>query len=369
MAVLTRLAGRPCRLVSEQPIGHEWAPVSRLVLDRELPGVGSTVVVKTRRVDGEGHGGPAYLRREAAGLCTAEESGVAPRVVHVDDDAGTVIQTDLGAWPSLQDHLLADDPDSAAAGMVALATAVGRLHASTLDRGDDHQRTLDAFAADVDTGLAYSFGGRRWDVVEQACTELDLPPARSARADVLQIIERVNDSAALAALTHMDLNPTNVLVTDSGARLVDFEGCRFGHPGIDAAFLHYPFPHHSKPWGLLPEAVIESADSAYRCALAHSGAEPLLHEYDQLLADGAAITLIGRITRLSMVASPGQSRHDSWRRRGQIVQQIRTYSQLAERSGQGSGFTGWLRKLETAMIDRWPDAADPPPPMFPAFAN
>ncbi|NYH91302.1 hypothetical protein F4554_003940 [Actinopolymorpha rutila] len=186
---------------------------------------------------------------------------------------------------------------------------------------------------------------------------------------MLQIIERVNDSAALAALTHMDLNPTNVLVTDSGARLVDFEGCRFGHPGIDAAFLHYPFPHHSKPWGLLPEAVIESADSAYRCALAHSGAEPLLHEYDQLLADGAAITLIGRITRLSMVASPGQSRHDSWRRRGQIVQQIRTYSQLAERSGQGSGFTGWLRKLETAMIDRWPDAADPPPPMFPAFAN
>ena len=367
--MLTRLAGRSLRLVSEQPVGHEWAPVTRLVLDSELPGIGSSVVVKTRRVDGDGHGGPAYLRREAAGLRTAMASGVAARLVHVDDAAGVAIQTDLGDWPSLQDQLLANDSEAATAGMVELATAVGRLHASTLGRREDHQRTLDAFVADVDTGPSYAFGADRWEVIERACADLGLPPARPARDDALQLLERTADPGALAVLTHQDLNPTNVLITDVGARLVDFEGCRFGHPGIDAAFLHYPFPHHSKPWGLLPEAVIECADAAYRTALAHGRADRLLDEYARMLADGAAIPLIGRITRLPMVARSGQSPHDSWRRRGQIVQQIRTYARLAERAGRHSGFTGWLQKLEAAMIRRWPDAADPPPPLFPAFAN
>ncbi|MEQ7009038.1 phosphotransferase [Actinopolymorpha sp. B17G11] len=369
MAVLTAIAGRTCRVVSEQPLGHEWAPVTRLVLDRDLPGVGSSVVVKTCRVDGDGHGGPAFLRRETAGLRTATASGVSARLVHADDAVGVVIQTDLGDWPSLQDRLLANDPEAATAGMVELATAVGRLHASTLGRWDDHQRTLDAFGADVDTGLPYNFDAGRWDAIERACTELGLPAARSARDDVVQLLKRVNDPGATAALAHMDLNPTNVLITDCGACLVDFEGCRFGHPGIDAAFLHYPFPHHSNPWGLLPEAVIESADGAYRSALALGGADLVLHDYDQMLADGAAITLIGRISRLPLVASSGQSRHDSWRRRGQIVQQIRTYTQLAERAEGYSGFIGWLGKLETAMIDRWSDAADPAPPLFPAFAS
>ncbi|GAA3116162.1 RimJ/RimL family protein N-acetyltransferase [Kribbella aluminosa] len=71
-AVLDGLAdvwGHRPDVVGAQQIGHEWAPVTRLLFDRDEP-----VIVKTRRVDGEGHGGPAYLRREAAGLRTAEAS-------------------------------------------------------------------------------------------------------------------------------------------------------------------------------------------------------------------------------------------------------------------------------------------------------
>ncbi|GAB3424278.1 phosphotransferase [Flindersiella endophytica] len=310
LAALAKIAGTPVRLISEQPMGHEWAPVTRLV-----------------------------------------------------------IQTDLGDWPSLQDLLVADDPEAATAGMVALGTAVGRLHASTLGRRDDHQRMLDAFAADVETGAGYALGTSHWDAIERACTELGLPPARSARDDVLHLLERVHDPGALAALTHQDLNPTNVLLTDAGAGLVDFESCRFGHPGIDAAFLHYPFPHHSKPWGLLPDAIVEAADAAYRTALAHGGADPILQAYDRALADGAAITLLGRVSRLRLLARPDQSARDSWRRRGQVVQQIRTYLRLAERAARSPGFSAWLGRLETAMADRWPDATVPAPPMYPAFAG
>lgn len=367
-AALARIAGGPVHLTVEQPIGHQWAPVTRLGLDRALPGIGSSVVAKTRRVDGEGHGGPAFLRREVAALSTAAASGVTARLIHVDDDAGLMLQSDLGDWPTLQDHLLGDDPEAAIAGMVEMATAVGRLHASTVDRHADHQRALDAFAADVETGLNYVYGAERWDEIEQVCTELGLPSARQARKEVARLFRRAVGPGPCAALTHLDLNPTNVLLTDAGARLVDFEGSRFGHLGIDACFLHYPFPHHSSPWGLLPDEVVASADAAYRTALADGGAHQVLTGYDQALADGAAIVLIGRLGRLPLISRPDQSRHDSWRRRGQIVQQIRIFTRLAGRAEGLSAFSDWLHATAEAMINRWPDAAHPPAPLFPAFA-
>lgn len=366
-SALSRLAGGPVRLISEQHVGHDWAPVTRLGLDRGIPGVGSTVVAKTRRVEGEGHGGPAFLRREAAALRTAAPSGVAAQAIHVDDDAGVMLQTDLGEWPTLHDVLLGDDSAAAARGVVEMATAVGRLHASTVDRSVEHQRHLAAFAADVKTGQTYAFGAELWDEIEQACAELGLPSGRQARDEVTRLLSRASRPGPSVALTHRDLNPTNVLLTDAGARLVDFEGSSFGHLGIDACFLYYPFPHHSHPWGVLPDGVVESADAAYRAALADGGAHQVLDIYDQVLAEGAAIVLIGRISRLRRISRPDQTSQDSWRRRGQTVQQIRTFLQLAERADGLAALREWLSALMDAMTARWPDTTHAPAPLFPAF--
>lgn len=371
LATLSRLAGGLVTVIAEQHVGHEWAPVTRWILDRDLPGFGSTVVIKTRRVDDSGHGGPAYLRREAAGLRTASPTGVAAALIDFDDRAGVAIQSDLGSWPTLQDLLLdRDHPDAAsraAAGMVALAIAAARLHAGTLGRGHDHQRELDRFAADVVTGGAYAFGPERWDQIEADCAALGLPPAHPARDEVRALLGRTVQAEPYGALVHLDLNPTNVLITDAGARLVDFEGCRYGHLGIDACFLSYPFPHHSAPWSVLPDPVVGAAELAYRTALADGGADQVLARYDRGLADGAAITLIGRLSRLPLVASTDQSAQDARRRRGQILHQIGVFARLAEPAGGLGAFTDWLQRLAGAMVARWPDAADPAPPLFPAF--
>lgn len=371
LARLSRLAGEPVTVVDEQHVGHAWAPVTRWVLDRDLPGSGGTVMIKTRRVDDSGHGGPAYLRREAAGLRTAAPTGVAAALIDFDDGAGVAIQSDLGDGPTLQDLLLdRDHPDAAsraAAGMVDLAVATARLHAGTLGRGLDHQRELDRFAADVVTGGAYAFGPERWDKIEADCAALGLPPAGPAREEVRALLGRIAQPGPYGALVHLDLNPTNVLITDAGARLVDFEGCRYGHLGLDACFLSYPFPHHAAPWGVLPDTVVEAAELAYRTALADGGADQVLAGHDRVLADGAAITLIGRISRLPLVASADQSAQDAWRRRGQILHQIGVFARLAEPAGGLGAFTDWLHRLAGAMIARWPDTGDPPPPFFPAF--
>lgn len=367
-ARLARLVGGEVLIIAERHVGHEWAPVTRVVLDREIPGVGESVLIKTRRVEDSGHGGPAFLRREAAGLRTAAGSGVTAELIDFDDAAGVVIQSDLGDWPTLQDVLIGGRPADAEAGMVALGGAVGRLQAATLGRRDDHRRVLDGFAADVDTGNGYAFGLEAWDRIEEACAELGLPPAGAARDDVRALLRRTSETGRFDALIHLDLNPSNVLITDAGARLIDFEGCRFGHLGIDACFLRYPFPHHSNPWGTLPEAVVEAADLAYRTALADGGADAVLADYDRMLADGAAIPLIGRIMRLPRVADPDQSAEDGLRRRGQIVHQIEVFGGLADRAGGLQAFAVWLRELAAAMIGCWPEVGAPPP-LYPAFAR
>lgn len=367
-AALSRIAGDRVAVLSSQHVGHEWAPVTRLELDRAVPGIGSTVLVKTRRVDGAGHGGPAYLRREAAALRTTARSGVTARAILMDDAAGVLVQSDLGAWPTLQERLLGRDLAAAARAMTGMATAVGRLHAATLGRDAEHAQHLAAFAADVATGQSYAFGREAWDEIEQACADTGLPSGSRARHEFGRLLRRAAAPGCGRVLTHLDLNPTNVLLTPDGARLVDFESSGFRHPGIDACFLHYPFPHHSAPWAVLPEAVVASADAAYRAALSAGGAARILENYDQMLADGAAIVLIGRLRRLRLIAEADQTPADGRRRRGQIVQQIRTFLRIAEPTHDLSAVQDWLRALVETMVSRWPESEDPPAPLFPAFA-
>ncbi|TCC07461.1 phosphotransferase [Kribbella soli] len=376
---LTSICGRRPVIVDAQQVGHDWAPVTRLVFDRDLSGLGSdpaggpgrTVIVKTRRVEGEGHGGPAYLRREAAGLRTAVLSDVAARVILTDDQAGVVVQSDLGTWPNLETVLLGNDPERAATAMVNFAETIGRLHATTLDRRIEHDLALAEFgSADVTTGERAGTGGtRRWHLVEQACAELGFPDARTARDDVAFVRSQLDAPGQYAALVHNDLNPTNALVTDRGILLVDFEGSGFGHIGFDASFLHYPFPHHSANWSVLPEPITQAADHAYRNTLATSLAADALHGYDQMLAVGAAAALASRVTRLPLVARTDQTPHDSWRRRAQLVQQIGVLNRLTDRAGTLPDLARWFCELADAMTERWTDATQPPPRLFPAFAD
>lgn len=362
-SALSDLAGGPIRVTSARRLGREGSPVSRLHLDRDVPGLGSTILMTTRR---DGRGGLASLRREAAGLRTARASGVTARLLHHDGAAGFLLQSDLGEHPTLQDLLLGADPTVAAGGIVQMARAIGRLHAATLDRAAEHMAHLEDTAADVETGLIYERTAESWAGIERACRDLGLPSARAAREAVHRLIGRCTSPTVL---THRDLNPTNVLITDDGARLVDLEGCRMGHPGIDACFLHYPFPHHSVPWGVLPADVVALADAEYRRALADGGASLILEGYDQVIADGAAIVVIERLNRLAVIARTDQSSKDAWRRRGQMLQQLETFHRLSEGFDDLAELRTWLSELAEAMGGRWPDALDPPPPLFPAFRD
>jgi hypothetical protein len=203
--------------------------------------------------------------------------------------------------------------------------------------------------------------------VEAACAELGLPDARVAAGDAAFVQDRIADAGPFAALTHTDLNPSNVLVTPHGVRLVDFEGAIFGHLGFDASFLHFPFPTYSAHWATLPDSVVIEADRAYRCELAKAMPGEVHGLFDQELAVGAAAALAVRVQRLRLLAADGQPPRVRWRRRAQLVQQIRVFTRLAGQAATLPAMAGWYARLADAMSARWSDTTTPPPAQFPAF--
>jgi Ser/Thr protein kinase RdoA (MazF antagonist) len=362
LAVATELLGRGAPAAVE-PFGGEYAPVTRLRY-RD----GTSVVVKTRRVEGAGWGGPHHLRRELVALSLLDGLGVdvAPSVLAADEAAGVVVMRDLGAdRPTLEAQLLGDDPDAAAAAMVGLGATAGRLHAATASAEveDEHRRRLSALGTDAGRDRHGLWpGARQWQDVVNATRALGLPDAALAADDVAEVAAAEAEPGAAGALVHLDLNPRNAVVGEDGVvRLVDFEGSTFGHAGLDAGFLHYPFPNYSQHWAVLPDEVVAAADGAYRTAF------PALD--DRLLAVGAAALFAIRVQRLPVLAAEGQSPHDSWRRRAQLVQQADVLVRLCERADALPGLVRWVRALRAAMAARWPDATDPPPPVFPAFSS
>jgi hypothetical protein len=340
-----------------------------LSFDRDLHGVGPTVVVKTRRVDGVGHGGPAYLRREEAALRVAGHTGVTAQLVGADQAAGVVVTTDLGDWPTVESALLGTDADAATRAMVGLGVAVGRLHAGTLGvRVAYRDALVDLGDASVHAASRLPWPGvDRWRDVELACAELGLPDARVAAGDAASVRDRLADPGPFAALTHTDLNPGNALVTPHGVRIVDFEGAIFGHFGFDASFFHFPFPTYSAHWATLPDVVVAATDRAYRGELVRIMTGDILDRFDEALAVGAAAALAVRVQRLPRLAASGQPPAIRWRRRAQLVQQIRVFTRLAERAGTLPALAGWFAELSEALSTRWRDATTPPPAPFPAF--
>jgi tRNA A-37 threonylcarbamoyl transferase component Bud32 len=358
-------------VVAVEPLGGEWAPVSRVTLagDDEP----SVVVVKTRRVDGAGWGGKHHLRREAVALEPLAEADVTvPRLLGFDDTAGVVVMADVGAGPTLEDVLTADDADAARVAFVALAAEAGRLHAATTTCEDAHRARLAALGTDARRDRLGQWPGvTHWDEVIAATADLDFPPAERAADDVALVASELADPGPWGALVHLDLGPNNVVLTFAGrVALVDFEGSTFGHVGLDAAFLAFPFPNSSAHYGTVPPAVVEEALAAYRSALAT--AVPAAADdaaFRRMLAVGAAGALCVRVLRLPTLAAPGQSTHDSWRRRVQLVQQVEVFVELASAAGALPALASWFDDLAGAMRRRWPDAVSPPAPRFPAFAR
>ena len=372
LALLRRVSRSEPVVVAEQELGGWWAPVTRLVFERDLPDVGPSVIVKTRRDGVVGWGDAEHFAGEQAALTLLGSSGLGPRLIAADDDKGVMLLGDLGELPTVESILLGRDRDRAIDALCGLATTVGRLHAETVGRDEEHSALRDSLGGRLarPDRLGLWPGPDEWDAVEHATRDLGFPDAGAARDDANWLVERLAEPAPFLALSHPDPQPQNALVASDHVALVDFEGCAFRHTGTDAAFFQFPFPNYSAHWHTIPEDVKVLADGHYRRELAAAVAAASDDEtYAQVLAEGCGVALAVRVQRLPKLAQTDQSSAESWRRRAQLVQQIGVFIGVARRAGWLSDLADWFEDLAVAMAGRWPDATHPAPTPFPAFCD
>lgn len=362
---------------SVEPLGGNWAPVSRVALNRELVidgrSLGSSVVVKTRRVDdggGRAWVGGHHLANEEIAMRLLSGSGVAPQLIASDLEGGVVVMSDLTPAPTVDEIIRGDDPAEATVALVALARAMGRLHALSAHLGEDERAAISS-RAPQDTHVSFGHwpGADAWVDVERACAALGFPDARVAREDIAEVVAELTEPGPLLALTHTDTGPMNAVFTRADlATFVDWEGCAFRHIGWDASWLHFPFPNCSDRWSVLPAVVVDATDDAYRAEAVET--IPVLGDegtYRSMIAVGCAASLAVRVQRLPLLASEGQPPYDSWRRRTQLIHQIQVFVAVAGAANRLEALATWFADLADAMRRRWPDAWNPPPAVYAAF--
>lgn len=363
MTIVRRHCGTRATVVADEPLGHRWAPVTRLRVrdtgSRRL----SSVVVKTVRTTGDGHGGPAFLRRELVAHELARSSGVVAELLGADLEAGVVVLAAIYG-PTVETCLLTADAERGGNAFIATGDALGRLHSATIDGAESHRQKLlehGATGADLDWP-GVRFASVHWERLTADVDSLALPAPTGVDEDVHRLIGSLT-AGSYDALLHADSNPGNCLMTANGVRLVDFEGSMFGHVGLDLAELDYPYPFYSAHWSTVPAELTEAAVAAYSKHLPPEW-RPHLAE---IRTEGAASALLHRLLRLPTVAPDDQPPRKRWRRRAQLVQQIDRFLILS--GDHLPALRAWLAELREELVLRWPDATDPRPADFPAFGG
>jgi len=110
-----------------------WPWVTRCTIEGDTGGVPGSVIVKVRRPEVHRRSEPERLHHEQAALefLTSIGSTAGPRLLTADNEAGILVMEDLGIGPALEDLLVGSDTSRAEQGLIAFATALGRMHATT----------------------------------------------------------------------------------------------------------------------------------------------------------------------------------------------------------------------------------------------
>lgn len=355
---------RPRTVVATEGLGGDWAPVVRATLDD-----GSRVVVKERRRHGGGWGfDPANLRNERAALEVLGHVGAdaGPVFVAGDDDAGVVVMTDVGRYPTVEQLLLDPTTDEAVAtwALVEHGRALGRLHAATATPAvaeafvDRRSRLGPEDPYDpAQARVRYVANDLRqlWtETAEFARALAFTPPGDGAADDLERLLAELAEPGPFLALTNLDASPQNVVLGEERAWIVDFEGAGMRHLGVDACMLRFPFPNYGH-WSVLPEDVRAAMESAYREELVGGGVTVAADDdaYERAIAIGCASTVVLRIHRLPRIADDDEQ---AVRRRTQMVSAIDVFCDAAARAGMFVQLAAWFAGLADEMRDRWTEA-------------
>jgi 5-methylthioribose kinase len=203
-----------------------------------------------------------------------DRDGVCPQVLHFDAPRRVLVLEDLGRAERL-DHALARGADEVVASAARrLGAFLGALHRETAPRAS-------ALAARFQNGEMSRLHGDHIFLLPFRANDFPLEPAVRARAALLWRDEELGAIAARAyeryleprgALLHGDVQPGNVLLVATGARLLDAEIAQVSDPAFDVGTLlaHLLLPAAVRPGAA--RAALANADALWSAYCAASGA-------------------------------------------------------------------------------------------------
>jgi hypothetical protein len=372
-AALCKVWGRAIRLNEVQPLS---TPGRRNFIARALAiddrGNARPIVVKTTRA--RDYDPAAEKVIENSGLArewvaTALVSSRAPGRRHGsnllagDLVTGTLVFEDLGAGlTSLVDAFLQGTAQAAECALMLYATALGRLHADTIDCLETHHEIYQSIFG---FGRARSAPGWR---VETDANGVASKLGQAPPASELELLSsRLIDPGPWLTLTHGDPCPDNSLLVDNEIRLIDFEFARPSHALLDGIYWKFGFP---TCWcaGRVPVDVGGRIEAAYRAELANS--IPLALDDTTYRSELALMSAVWLFTCLSWrldEALKNDENWGTWSIRGRLLWYLEAVIEMTDAANVLPGINAAARTWLLELRKRWPNATSLG--LYPAFAS
>ncbi|NMO52744.1 phosphotransferase [Actinoplanes sp. TBRC 11911] len=300
------------------------------------------------------HGREGWVR-ESAALSVLPPGAPAPRLLAARSEPPAVEISDAGDGGSVADALLGDDPERAAAAVVAWAEAVATLHRVTAGSFGAFRDALAARAGGVPVGAWYDVRESVREL-ERHCAELGVAAPDAAMDELVALDTRLRDTGP-NALSPGDTCPdNNVFTPDGGLVLIDFEAAEWRPVVWDVAYLRVPWPTCWCAWRL-PAAVTEAAVEAYGNAVGFD--RVLAPEIAAASAAWALLSgawLLPRALRDEPLLKQGPGRRAMIQHRLRLAAAAEELPAMAELAG----------RLGRVLTGRWGEC---PVPYAPAFRS
>lgn len=252
--LLTRRTGASVTLVDPIDLGGSGqATVLRVRVSANPFQLPRTLVVKQVRdnptegaaaTDG---GGQAAFLREAASYqfanALATDSRPGPELLAYDLNARLLVLSDLGDASPITALLKHSDAASVTNSLMAMAQALGRMHAATVGREDDFAALLRRIGLpDTADGITAQIPEALAAVPRMLAAELGIAETPSAFFDRVERSGRLFTHGASRAFSPSDLCPDNIIVNEEGVRFLDYEWGGFRDATLDITYALASFP-------------------------------------------------------------------------------------------------------------------------------
>jgi hypothetical protein len=284
-----------------------------------------------------------------------------PQFYGGDCTIGLIILEDVQHDARLVESLLGSDRNQAEQALLQYATCLGRLHTATIGKAAEFEALFQTIAPQVKPVKETVTICQHQSILEK----LEIQPENHWLHDLNAIEEAINHPGDFLAYIHADACPDNVLDTDEGLRLIDFETGRFGHALMDAAYGRMMFP---SCWcaNRLPHPIVQQMEDTYRTILS----QRCLAAQDDRIFESALVKICGfwLLHTLARHLESALKKDSNWgisTIRQRILARLEVFITTAQALHQLPALCGTVNRLLDLLQQRW--RGTPSLPDYPAF--